>query len=35
VLRVITGRPIDRVWVRRVLEEVILPLATAPPTELS
>ena len=34
VLRVITGRPIDRVWVRRVLEEVILPLATAPPAEL-
>lgn len=29
VLRVITGRPIDRVWVRRILEDVILPLATA------
>jgi AcrR family transcriptional regulator len=29
VLRVLTGRPIDRVYVRRVLEEVILPLATA------
>ena len=27
VLRVITGRPIDRVYVRRVLEDVILPLA--------
>jgi AcrR family transcriptional regulator len=30
VLRTITGRPIDRVFVRRVLEDVILPLATAP-----
>jgi len=30
VLRAITGRPIDRVFVRRVLEGVILPLATAP-----
>jgi AcrR family transcriptional regulator len=30
VLRVMTGRPIDRVFIRRVLEEVILPLATAP-----
>ena len=30
VLRVITRRPIDRVYVRRVLEEVILPLARAP-----
>lgn len=29
VLRVITGRPIDRVYVRRVLEDVILPLAGA------
>ena len=29
VLRTITGRPIDRVFVRRVLEDVILPLATA------
>jgi len=28
---VITGRPIDRVYVRRVLEDVILPLAGAPP----
>src|SRR6476659_6378195 len=31
VLRVITRRPIDRVYVRRVLEDVILPLAGAPP----
>lgn len=30
ILRVITGRPIDRVYVRRVLEDVILPLAGAP-----
>lgn len=30
VVRMITGRPIDRVFVRRVLEDVILPLATAP-----
>jgi AcrR family transcriptional regulator len=30
VLRIITGRPIDRVYVRRVLEDVILPLAGAP-----
>jgi AcrR family transcriptional regulator len=29
VLRVMTGRPIDRVYVRRVLEDVILPLAGA------
>jgi AcrR family transcriptional regulator len=29
-VRVITGRPIDRVFVRRVLEDVILPLAGAP-----
>lgn len=29
VLRVMTGRPIDRVFVRRVLEDVILPLAGA------
>ncbi|WP_409429077.1 TetR/AcrR family transcriptional regulator [Mycobacterium sp. SMC-11] len=27
VLRVMTGRPVDRVFVRRVLEDVILPLA--------
>jgi AcrR family transcriptional regulator len=30
VLRVMTGRPIDRVFLRRVLEDVILPLAAAP-----
>lgn len=30
ILRVMTGRPIDRVFVRRVLEDVILPLAAAP-----
>jgi AcrR family transcriptional regulator len=30
VLRAITGRPIDRVFVRRVLEDLLLPLATAP-----
>ncbi|MBI3690352.1 MAG: TetR/AcrR family transcriptional regulator [Mycolicibacterium aromaticivorans] len=29
VVRVITGRPVDRVYVRRVLEDVILPLAGA------
>ena len=30
VLRVMTGRPIDRVYVRRVFEDVILPLAGTP-----
>jgi AcrR family transcriptional regulator len=30
LLRVATGRPIDRVFVRRVLQDVVLPLATAP-----
>ena len=30
ILRAITGRPIDRVFIRRVLEDLILPLATAP-----
>jgi AcrR family transcriptional regulator len=30
VLRVLTGRPIDRVFVRRVCEDVIVPLGTAP-----
>lgn len=30
VLRVMTGRPLDRVFIRRILEELILPLATAP-----
>jgi len=29
VLRLMTGRPIDRVYVRRVLEDVIMPLAGA------
>jgi hypothetical protein len=29
VLRLMTGRPIDRVYVRRVLEDVILPLSGA------
>jgi AcrR family transcriptional regulator len=29
VLRVMTGRPIDRVYVRRVLEDVILPITGA------
>ncbi|MEB3020840.1 TetR/AcrR family transcriptional regulator [[Mycobacterium] crassicus] len=32
VLRVMTGRPVDRVFVRRVLEDVILPLAGTAPT---
>ncbi|HYB36004.1 MAG TPA: TetR/AcrR family transcriptional regulator [Mycobacterium sp.] len=31
ILRVMTGRPIDRVFVRRVLEELVLPLATPDP----
>jgi AcrR family transcriptional regulator len=30
MLRVVTGRPVDRVFVRRVLEEVIIPWVTAP-----
>ena len=30
VLRVITGRPIDRIFVRRVFDDVILPLAGTP-----
>ena len=33
MLRLVTGRPIDRVFVRRVLEDVILPLAIAPAAE--
>lgn len=33
MLRVVTGRPIDRVFVRRVLEDIVLPLVTAPPPE--
>jgi Tetracyclin repressor-like, C-terminal domain len=31
VLRVMTGRPIDRVYVRRALESLILPLAAVDP----
>ncbi|MUL47294.1 TetR/AcrR family transcriptional regulator [Mycobacterium sp. CBMA293] len=31
ILRMISGRPIDRIYVRRVLDDVVLPLATAPP----
>lgn len=30
LLRVMTGRPIDRIFARRVLEDVILPLAIGP-----
>jgi AcrR family transcriptional regulator len=30
MLRLVTGRPVDRVFVRRVLEDVILPLIGAP-----
>jgi AcrR family transcriptional regulator len=30
MVRLVTGRPIDRVFVRRVLEDVVVPLATAP-----
>jgi AcrR family transcriptional regulator len=30
LLRMVSGRPIDRLYVRRVLEDVVLPLATAP-----
>jgi hypothetical protein len=33
VLRVMTGRPIDRVYVRRALEDVLLPLVTADPAK--
>jgi AcrR family transcriptional regulator len=32
VLRMIAGRPVDRVFARRVLDDVILPLATASPS---
>jgi len=32
ILRVATGRPIDRVFARRALEDLILPLALAAPT---
>ena len=31
ILRMISGRPVDRIYVRRVLDEVVLPLATASP----
>ncbi|MBW0017150.1 MAG: TetR/AcrR family transcriptional regulator [Mycobacterium sp.] len=30
-LRVVTGRPLDRVYIRRVLEDIVLPLAGASP----
>ncbi|MEZ0052607.1 AcrR family transcriptional regulator [Mycobacterium sp. MAA66] len=30
VLRMISGRPVDRIYVRRVLDDLVLPLATAP-----
>ncbi|HYZ68081.1 MAG TPA: TetR/AcrR family transcriptional regulator [Mycobacterium sp.] len=33
LLRVMTGRPIDRIFARRVLEDVILPLAIGPAAE--
>jgi AcrR family transcriptional regulator len=33
LLRVVTGRPVDRVFARRVLEEFVLPLATAGATD--
>ncbi|MDR3661755.1 MAG: TetR/AcrR family transcriptional regulator [Mycobacterium sp.] len=29
ILRMISGRPVDRIYVRRVLDDVVLPLATA------
>ncbi len=32
ILRMISGRPIDRIYVRRVLDDVVLPLATASPS---
>jgi AcrR family transcriptional regulator len=35
VLRLVTGRPLDRVYVRRVLFDVLLPLATAPEVQQS
>jgi AcrR family transcriptional regulator len=31
LLRLMTGRPVDRIFVRRVLEDIILPLATSQP----
>ena len=33
LLRAITGRPLDRIFARRVLEDVILPLAVGPTDE--
>lgn len=33
ILRTMSGRPIDRVYVRRALEQVVLPLATADPVD--
>ena len=33
LLRMVSGRPIDRLFVRRVLEDVVIPLATAPAYE--
>jgi AcrR family transcriptional regulator len=33
ILRAVTGRPLDRVFVRRVLEDLILPLASAATTD--
>jgi hypothetical protein len=33
VLRVMTGRPVDRVFARRVLEGLLLPLMTSVPGE--
>ncbi|OBJ38607.1 hypothetical protein A5630_28900 [Mycolicibacterium mucogenicum] len=32
VLRMISGRPIDRIYVRRVLDGLVLPLAETPPS---
>jgi AcrR family transcriptional regulator len=29
-MRLVTGQPIDRAWIRQVFEQVILPLVTAP-----
>jgi AcrR family transcriptional regulator len=33
MVRVVTGRPVDRVFVRRALEGLLLPLATGAPTD--
>jgi hypothetical protein len=33
LLCMVSGRPIDRLFVRRVLEDVVIPLATAPAYE--